>query len=187
MPTPKKGVAQRRNERRKIITTNLSFALTFIIGLVFAVLVFQNTSLLINWENGGVLEYQGQYTIEKDPLSLRSINYKITLSNGDVLKIHSNHIQNRLLVSNDEKIPAHLEELSFRYSSYKKPIHGTHTVISITSMNGSSEFVNEAYMKSVITAEIIVYSVLALLSFAPLFFMWILYHCIRHTGGRGCK
>lgn len=114
---------------------------------------------LRDWENGNVVSYQDNYTLQIINLG-RNTTYNFVLQNGDSIRVPSEYIDNReelKLLQNSGCLP----KMLFHYSRHKSCIDfGLCIPISITSIPDETTYVDETTMITAMHDEIFLYIIL---------------------------
>ena len=143
-----KGSYQRKLERKSQFSAVFSVAFFLIAVLLFSYLAIQSAVNVSDIDHDRLNTYAGScdYRVQ---IHRRGATYVFTLGNG-----HEGHV-GRSDVQNTEYLDSH-DQLVVRYTTmYSNPLHRMYGAVSITSMDGSIEFVSmeESRRQSITYAE----------------------------------
>lgn len=160
--------SKRKKQKRLNIGTGVCLLALFVVGFLFLFEAIQDWVTLNNWDSGNILEYQGNY-LYAERKYLRNTNYIFALDNGDTVSTPCEYIvgDNTELKNNSE--------LRFRYLSHKDVFGwGTHTAISIKSMDNGHVFLQEELTKETIKSETLAFFLIGFactfIAMLPVFF-----------------
>ena len=146
-----------KKKYKKNIGTYFCMTIVFVVGLLFLLDATQSNDTLKNWNNNGVVKYQGDYTFFEQKY-YRNTVYEFVLGNGDTIIVPCEYI----LYSNVNF--ESFEFLSFKYSSNKNIIkNGTHTCISMSTIDEDIVFVQEEFMRKDIRSMSIICYVIGII------------------------
>ena len=151
----KRGAYQKAKERKNKIS-GILFSITVVLLTVLLLwAIVQSAVTVHNIDNGTYQTYSGAFTyrIDKGYGRHRSSLYHFTLGNGDNLAINAS------LVEYKEKLE-NLETLTFCYSTFPISVMGHHSVIAISSPDGSVDFVTLQDTRADDIGKIWVFSIL---------------------------
>lgn len=161
----KKGSYQRKQERKNRITAVLGILfLTFVLFISGAEFI-RHWIVIATWDTGGILEYQGEYTLKvQERMSGHSSRYHYTfiMDNGDKLTVGSRYLQNadRLLLAQDT---GDKEELIVRYTRFPELLQGKNDKRAVSIVSAANGTVYYAQDKADFRGEMVLFAVVGLL------------------------
>ena len=175
----KRGICLKKKRLRNNVQIKgvISASIFFLIGVLITVQAIQKI-VLVSQGDEGVIEYQGEYEfVEKR--YLRNTNYRFVLVNGDIINIYPEDLPDHVKGSDFKEH----SELTFKYSKYKNTIiWGTHTCISISTVDSEIELLESATMNQDIKFEIVMFSVWGLsMVFISIFILILCVPCLSEA------
>ena len=175
----KRGIGLKKKRICNNVRMNgvFSASIFFLIGVLITVQAIQKI-VLVSQGDEGVIEYQGEYEfVEKR--YLRNTNYRFVLENGDIINVYPEDLPDHVKGSDFKEH----SELTFKYSKYKNTIiWGTHTCISISTVDSEIELLESATMNQDIKFEIVMFSVWGLsMVFISIFVLILSVPCLSDS------
>ena len=147
---------QKQNNNSFDIEECIGLLLIIVISMLFIVMAVQDWMTLKNWDDGGILEYQGSYTFYENNIPRHNTLYIFELGNDATVFVSS-----REIVHNDVDFES-FEELTFRYTAHKDIFRlGKHKSVSITTTDNSLLLQQEEASKRELRGFAILWSVFA--------------------------
>ncbi len=158
----KKGSYQRKKERKNRVTAVLCILLlTFVLFLSGAEFI-RHWIVLATWDTGGVLEYQGEYTLKVQERMSRGSSrytYTFTMDNGYEVSVGSRYLQDedRLLLIQDKGAK---EKLIVRYTRFSELLQSKNSRSPVSIVSGTDGTVYYDKGKARFRAEMVLFVVL---------------------------
>lgn len=166
------GKVQKKKERKKKLKSFCLFFVLSLTGLFFLTNTLYWTIVLLDWDDNGIQEYRGEYSLEVRK-QRRGTTCIFTLGNGDITIVPYNALQNRNNLLNNPEEETN-EVLLFRYSKHRNPIAlGKHAVISISSESGVV-YVNDNHIKRSAQENVVVGVAFIVIILSPLLIVGVI-------------
>ena len=153
----KRGVYQRAKERQNKLSNIFLIVIAVLVTLLLLWGIVESAATVHNIDKNTYQTYSGEFTyrIVKGYGRHSNITYRFTLTNGDEIAVRAAMIDNK-----QEDEMEHSGQLIFRYSTFPISLYGTYSVIAISSLDGSTVYLDAQNTKSDDIGQIWVLSII---------------------------